>query len=70
MTWFPKACRAARGWLGWSAEDLAKRVGVTWRTIQRIESGGSTTVGRRHQIADVFRAAGVNIGSNGISPLE
>jgi ribosome-binding protein aMBF1 (putative translation factor) len=31
--------RAARALLKWSAQDLADEVGMSWRTIQRLESG-------------------------------
>jgi hypothetical protein len=30
--------RAARGLLNWSATELARRAGVSWKTIQRAES--------------------------------
>lgn len=29
--------RAARGLLGWSSQDLAKRSGIGWSTIKRFE---------------------------------
>lgn len=35
----PEQCRAARGWLGWSQEDLSKRAGVGLSTLKDFESG-------------------------------
>ncbi|MCB4861113.1 helix-turn-helix domain-containing protein [Sphingobium sp. PNB] len=32
-------CRAARGLLGWSADDLAKAAGVGVATVRRFETG-------------------------------
>lgn len=35
----PEQCRAARGWLGWSQEDLSKRANVGLSTLKDFESG-------------------------------
>jgi transcriptional regulator with XRE-family HTH domain len=35
----PEQCRAARGWLGWSQLDLAKRANVGVSTVKDFESG-------------------------------
>ena len=35
----PEQCRAARGWLGWSQEDLSKRASVGLSTLKDFESG-------------------------------
>lgn len=32
-------CRAARGWLGWSQEELSKRAGLGLSTLKDFESG-------------------------------
>ena len=36
--------RAARGWLGLSRDDLARRSGVAKRTIARFETGASRSL--------------------------
>ena len=35
----PQQCRAARGWLSWSQEDLSKRANVGLSTLKDFESG-------------------------------
>lgn len=35
----PEQSRAARGWLGWSQEDLSKRANVGLSTLKDFESG-------------------------------
>jgi len=35
----PEQSRAARGWLGWSQVELARRANVSERTVQVFESG-------------------------------
>jgi len=35
----PEQCRAARGWLGWSQEELSKRASVGLSTIKDFEGG-------------------------------
>ena len=35
----PEQSRAARGWLGWSQGELARRANVSERTVQVFESG-------------------------------
>lgn len=35
----PEQSRAARGWLGWSQVELARRANVSERTVQSFESG-------------------------------
>ena len=35
----PEQSRAARGWLGWSQAELAKRATVSLRTVQGFEKG-------------------------------
>ena len=35
----PAQSRAARGWLGWSQRDLAKRANVALNTVNEFEAG-------------------------------
>ena len=35
----PEQCRAARAWLGWSQDDLAKRASVGLSTLKDFENG-------------------------------
>lgn len=35
----PEQCRAARGWLGWSQQELANRASVSLSTIRDFERG-------------------------------
>ena len=35
----PEQCRAARAWLAWSQDDLAKAAGVGLSTVKDFESG-------------------------------
>jgi transcriptional regulator with XRE-family HTH domain len=39
MTLAPEQCRAARGWLDWSQEDLAKLANVSLSTVRDFEKG-------------------------------
>jgi transcriptional regulator with XRE-family HTH domain len=38
----PDQSRAARGWLGWSQRDLAKRANVALNTVNEFEAGRRT----------------------------
>jgi len=38
----PKQSRAARGWLGWSQQDLAERAGIAKNTVYAFERGQRT----------------------------
>lgn len=35
----PEQCRAARGWLGWSQQQLANRANVSLSTVRDFEKG-------------------------------
>jgi transcriptional regulator with XRE-family HTH domain len=39
----PDQCRSARGFLGWSVADLAKKAGVGRNTVVRLEQGSDRT---------------------------
>ena len=38
----PEQCRAARGWLGWSRDDLARKANVSLRTVAAFEREETT----------------------------
>lgn len=66
----PEQCRAARGLLSWSQQDLAKNAGVGVVTVHQLEAGVSQS--RRSTIGVIrraFEAAGVEfIDENGGGP--
>lgn len=41
----PEQSRAARGWLDWSQEDLAKHANVSVSTVRDFEKGRRTPIG-------------------------
>jgi len=66
----PAQCRAARGLLAWSQQDLAEKSGVGIVTVHQLEAGTSQP---RRSTVDVvrraFEAAGVEfIDENGGGP--
>jgi transcriptional regulator with XRE-family HTH domain len=40
----PEQCRAARGWLEWTQQELAKRAGVGLSTVRDFEKGERTPI--------------------------
>lgn len=50
----PEQCRAARAWLGWSQEELAKSAEVSLSTIRDFEKGDREPIG--HNIQAIQRA--------------
>lgn len=50
----PEQSRAARGWLGWSQVELARRANVSERTVQIFESG--QRMPHANNIAAMWRA--------------
>ncbi|MGD9617442.1 MAG: helix-turn-helix domain-containing protein [Alphaproteobacteria bacterium] len=40
----PEQSRAARGWLGWSQTELARRASVSLSTIRDFETGARTPI--------------------------
>jgi transcriptional regulator with XRE-family HTH domain len=64
----PEQCRAARGWLGWTQQELARRAGVGLSTVRDFENGDRTPI--PNNLAAIRRAiesAGIRLlfGSNG-----
>lgn len=51
----PGQVRAARGYLGWSAEQLAEHAGVSFSTVRRVETPGERGV-REQSIAAIRKA--------------
>ena len=64
----PEQCRAARGLIDWTRDELAKRSGVTKRTILRFEDGSpSVRPATISAIRSALEAAGVTF-TNGDEP--
>jgi transcriptional regulator with XRE-family HTH domain len=55
----PSQCRAARGLLDWSQQDLATRAGVGLVTVHQLEAGSTQP---RRATLDVIRRAFENAG--------
>lgn len=45
----PEQCRAARAWLGWSQQELAKRASVGVSTVKDFENGQRTPIANNRQ---------------------
>ncbi len=61
----PGQVRAARGYLGWSAEQLAEHAGVSFSTVRRVETPGERGV-REQSISAIRKAlerAGISFGT-------
>jgi DNA-binding transcriptional regulator YiaG len=64
----PEQCRAARGWLGWSQVQLAKRAKVGQSTVKDFESRRRTPIpNNRDAMRRVLEAAGIEF-TNGDVP--
>ena len=50
----PEQCRAARGWLGWSQQELARRAHVGLSTVKDFERGERTPI--PNNLAAITRA--------------
>ena len=58
----PEQCRAARGWLGWSQEDLSKRASVGLSTLKDFENGKRTPMRNNLEaIRHAIEAAGIRL---------
>jgi DNA-binding transcriptional regulator YiaG len=58
----PEQSRAARGWLGWSQTELARRASVSLSTVRDFETGARTPIA--NNIAAMRRAiedAGISL---------
>lgn len=64
--------RAARAILGWSAQEVAQRTGLTRETIQRLEKTADVPASRTHSLLElrkIFEEAGVEfVGGPGDGP--
>ena len=59
---FPEQCRAARAWLGWSQEDLAKRANVGLSTLKDFENGKRSPMrNNREAMRRVLEDAGIGL---------
>jgi ribosome-binding protein aMBF1 (putative translation factor) len=54
----PEQCRAARSWLGWSQQDLAKRARVGLSTVKDFEKGSRKTIPNNLSAIQVALEAG------------
>ena len=59
----PEQCRAARAWLEWSQDELAKRASVGLSTVRAFEKGGRMPI--RNNL-DALRAA---LEAGGVRPV-
>lgn len=58
----PEQCRAARGWLSWSQEDLSKRASVGLSTLKDFESGKRSPMRNNlDAIRHAIEAAGIRL---------
>lgn len=65
----PEQSRAARGWLDWSQEDLAKRANVSLSTVRDFEKGRRTPIGNNLvAMRAAIEAAGVTPVHQGSAP--
>lgn len=61
----PEQSRAARAWLDWSQEQLAKRAGVSLSTVRDFEKGRRTPIGNNLAALErALAAAGVALVHN------
>jgi ribosome-binding protein aMBF1 (putative translation factor) len=58
----PEQSRAARAWLGWSQEELARRAKVGLSTVRDFERGARAPIpNNRNAMQQAFEAAGVQL---------
>lgn len=61
-------CRAARGFLAWSQDDLAARSSVSRHTVRLFEDGGRTYATTVQKIEEALEAGGVAFMITGQGP--
>lgn len=65
----PEQCRAARAWLDWDQEKLAKLAGVSLSTVRDFEKGRRLPIGNNlDAIQKVFEGAGIAFNFDGSIP--
>lgn len=58
----PEQCRAARAWLGWSQQDLAKKASVGLSTVKDFENDKRTPIANNlHAIQRALEAADMEL---------
>jgi DNA-binding transcriptional regulator YiaG len=58
----PEQSRAARGWLDWSQDELAKRAKVSLSTVRDFEKGRRKPIGNNlDAMTRVFEAEGISL---------
>lgn len=63
----PEQSRAARAWLDWSQDDLAKRASVALSTVRDFEKGRRTPIANNLEaIRRVLAEAGINLLFDGV----
>ena len=66
----PEQSRAARGWLDWSQEDLAKKANVSLSTVRDFEKGRRTPIANNMDaLRRAIDAAGVHLVSRHGKPV-
>ena len=62
----PEQSRAARGWLDWSQEDLAKRANVSLSTVRNFEKGRNVPIKNNlDAMREALEAGGMRFDFNG-----
>ena len=58
----PEQCRAARGWLGWSQEELAKHARISQSTLKDFEGGKRVPMRNNLEaLCSALNAAGISL---------
>jgi ribosome-binding protein aMBF1 (putative translation factor) len=58
----PEQCRAARGWLGWSQQELARQANVGLSTVKALERGdGKLISATAEAIQRAIEQAGIRL---------
>jgi predicted transcriptional regulator len=63
----PEQCRAARGWLDWSQEALAKAASVSLSTVRDFEKGRRAPIANNmNAMVRALAEAGIELVDNGV----